>query len=93
VKVLLVILLVCPGFVAGALVGTAFVPAGSGMAGPPIVLGWGVGGLVLAAVTGLVLARRLPGPALRAALVIAFLMTSLAVAWVAYRVSVVQAVG
>ena len=60
------------GLFAGTFIGaTFFVPVGSGLAGPAIALGYGVVGLVIALIGGVMLARKLAREKLRVALLIA----------------------
>lgn len=74
------------GLVVGTFIGGVFfVPPGSGLAGPAIALGYGLVGLVVALVGGVVLARRLAPASLRKALLIAGMLVLLAVAFLTYR--------
>ncbi len=57
--ILFVLLVAFLGLFLGALIGKFFVPAHSGLAGPAILLGYGVIGLLLALVTGILLSRKL----------------------------------
>lgn len=82
------LLLVCScwlGLVAGAAVGARWlVPAGSGLAGPAIALGYGVAGAVAALLVGGVLAWKASHGVLRAAALAGFvlaLITALLVGW------------
>lgn len=60
-----VVLLAFVGLVIGSMLGGLFfVPEGSGLAGGAMVLGYGVLGLVLAIVGGIILAMRLSRPTL-----------------------------
>ena len=74
------------GFAAGTFIGaTFFVPPGSGLAGPAIALGYGVVGLVIALVGGVILARKLAPAQLRMALLIAGVLALLVFALLTYR--------
>jgi nitrate reductase gamma subunit len=80
------------GLVAGTAVGARFlVPAGSGLAGPAIALGYGVAGALAAAVLVGVLGRRLPARSLRRSAVVALLLAVLAALVVGYRFVTQQA--
>lgn len=76
--------------IAGTLVGTLFVPGDSGLAGPAIALGYGVGGALIGLILGLVLIRRLSYDQLRPVLIGAAIIALLACAWLIYRVRIVQ---
>lgn len=78
------------GLFAGTLVGTLFVPSDSGLAGPAIALGYGVGGAIIGLILGLVLIRRLSYDQLRPVLIGAAIIALLACAWLIYRVRIVQ---
>jgi hypothetical protein len=90
-RVAFVALLVFLALVGGLAAGAAFVPAGSGLAGPAIALGYGVAGALVALVAGIVLAIRLPARALRRALLIEALLVAAVAIWIGYRLSVVNA--
>lgn len=70
--------------------GTLFVPSDSGLAGPAIALGYGVGGAIIGLILGLVLIRRLSYDQLRLVLIGAVIIALLACAWLIYRVRIVQ---
>ncbi len=71
---------------AGTAIGALFfVPAGSGLAGPAIALGYGVVGALAAAVLAGMAARRLPGRPLRRSAVVVLLLAVLAALAVGYR--------
>ncbi len=78
------------GLFAGTLVGTLFVPSDSGLAGPAIALGYGVGGAIMGLILGVNLVRRLNYDQLRTALLGATIVVLLACAWIIYRVRIVQ---
>lgn len=78
------------GLFAGTMVGSFFVPPGSGLAGPAIALGYGVMGMALALVSGILVTRRLNVTQLRAALIWTAVVAMLVGAWLAYRAVVVQ---
>ena len=83
-------LLVLCSFWVGLVAGTAmgawfFVPAGSGLAGPAIALGYGVGGGLASAVLAGVLGRRLPTRLLRRSAMVALTLAGLAALAVGYR--------
>jgi uncharacterized protein YneF (UPF0154 family) len=73
------------GLVAGTFLGALFfVPAGSGLAGPAIALGYGIAGALAAAVLAGVLGRRLPTRTLRRAAAVAGVLAVAAVLLVGY---------
>jgi len=73
------------GLVGGTLIGALFlVPAGSGLAGPAIALGYGVAGALLAAALAGVLGRRLPTRALRQVTAVVGTLAAVAVLAVVY---------
>lgn len=73
------------GLVAGTLAGALFfVPADSGLAGPAIALGYGIGGALAGAVLGGIVARRLPPRRLRRAAVAIIVVAALAALVVGY---------
>jgi hypothetical protein len=75
------------GFVAGALAGAAFfVPQGSGLAGPPAVLGYGALGIAVGAVLGTLLASKLPEDRLAAASTVSAMLALAAAAFVVWRI-------
>ncbi len=76
------------GFVAGMMIGGRFfVPAGSGLAGPAIALGYGVLGVFAGAVLAGLLAWKLPARPLRLAAGIAILLSALAFAFIVFGVA------
>lgn len=76
------------GLVAGmAIGGLFFVPAGSGLAGPAIALGYGAMGAIAGLALAIVLALKLPVRPLRVAAVIALVLSALAVLFIGYRVA------
>ena len=89
-RISLVGLLAFVGLVVGAAVGSAFVPQGSGMAGPAIVLWYGLGGSAVSLALGVVLALRAGAAALRTALLLAAVVAALAAAGIGYRLRVTQ---
>ena len=68
-----------------------FVPPGSGLAGPAIVVVWGLGGAVLALIASAVTVKRLEPHGLRRALVLAGAIVAAIVVWIGFQLSVVQA--
>ena len=73
------------GLVAGTAIGARFfVPAGSGLVGAAMALGFGVMGALAAAVVAGVLARRLPPRSLRRSAMVALLLAVLAALAVGY---------
>jgi hypothetical protein len=80
------------GLVAATAVGARFfVPAGSGLAGPAIALGYGVAGALAAAVLAGVVGRRLPTRLLRRSAMVALALAVLAALAVGYRLLTQQA--
>lgn len=73
------------GLVAGTLFGALFlVPAGSGLAGPAIALGYGVAAALAGAVLGGVIGRRLSARALRRAAAVVGALAAVALLAVVY---------
>lgn len=89
-RITLVGVLAFVGLVVGAAAGSAFVPEGSAMAGPAIVLWYGLGGLLLSLAAGTALALRAGLATVRAALFVTAIVAALAASWIGYRVSVTQ---
>lgn len=86
--VLLILSLLWLGFVAGMVIaGRFFVPAGSGLAGPAIALGYGVSGAVAGAVLAGLFAWKLPARPLRLLTMAAILLSALTIAFIAFRVA------
>lgn len=84
--VLLAVTLALPGLIVGAAVGAVFfVPAGSGLAGPAIALGYGLVGALLAVASAAALGRWLPLQALRWTLAGSTIVAFLGLCLVAYR--------
>lgn len=80
------------GLVAGTVLGAVFfVPAGSGLAGPAIALGYGIAGALAGAVLAGMLGRRLPTRLLRRTAVTAMVLGAGAALAVGYRFVVQQA--
>jgi len=78
------------GAVGGLFYGGAVVPKGSGLAGPAIVLGWGVAFGAVAAVIGIALAATLPIARLRTAARISVVAGVLALIAIVGRIVWVQ---
>jgi hypothetical protein len=73
------------GLVAGTVLGGLFlVPAGSGLAGPAIALGYGVGAALACAVVAGIVGRRLPPRVLRQATAVVGALATVAVIAVVY---------
>lgn len=79
-QVLFVILLSAAGFFVGGAVGKLSIPAGSGLAGPAILLGYLAAGAGIALVIGIVLGMKLKGEHLRQAAFAALILLILAMA-------------
>jgi hypothetical protein len=80
------------GFFAGTAVGGRYlVPAGSGLAGPPAALGYGLLAAFVAALAAGVLGRRMPATRLRAVAVCALLLVVVVGAWLVYSVAALRA--
>jgi OmpA-OmpF porin, OOP family len=91
-RIVLVALVTCVGLFAGLVIGAAFfVPPDSGLAGPAIVVVWGLGGAVLALIGSAVSVKRLEPRGLRRGLVIAGAIVAAIIVWIGVRMSVVQA--
>lgn len=91
VGALLGVVLLFAGGVAGLFYGGAVLPKGQGLAGPAIVLGWGVAFGAVAALIGIVLAATLPLNRLKTAAQIAAVAGVLAVTAIVGRIIWVQA--
>ncbi len=83
--VTVVLTLMWIGLVGGSAVGAQLVPAGSGLAGPAIALGYGAGASLVAGFIGFLLARRLSPIALRIAAVLTIAVSLVLVAFVVWR--------
>jgi hypothetical protein len=91
-RIALVALVTCVGLFAGLVIGAAFfVPPGSGLAGPAIVVAWGLGAAALTLIGSAVTVKRLQPRGLRRALVVAGAIVAAIVVWIGFRLSVVQA--
>ena len=84
------LLLMFLGFCAGMYLGSFFVPGGSGLAGPPVALGYGLAGLVTGLITGVVLARIMRHSWLRNALIIAGILSLIMCGWIIYRIKLIK---
>jgi hypothetical protein len=91
VAVLLPLLLALLGFVCGMFVGGQLAPDGSGLAGPAIALWYGIGGMVIALLAGVILARRLPPASLRKAVLVAAALATITLIAVAVRIASMNA--
>ncbi len=85
-----VFLLAFLGLFIGTMIGAQLAPKDSGLAGPAIALGYGLGGFVIAIVVGLVLARTLAYSQLRTALLWTTVAALISGGWLVYRFWVVQ---
>ena len=88
--ILFVVLLIPVGFVLGMVVGAPFVPPNSGLVGGAIVFWYGVIGVVVALLLGLVLAINLPRPYLVKGVWLAVLGVMMTAAFMFYRYQVIQ---
>jgi hypothetical protein len=75
------------GFCAGGFLGSFFVPANSGLAGPPIALAYALAGLVIGLITGVVMARNMRPAMLRNSLIIASILSLIMCGWIIYRIN------
>jgi hypothetical protein len=73
------------GLVVGTMIGSLFVPKGSGLAGPAIALGYGFVGFAVAIIAGILLARKLAYPQLRMALLVSGIVSLFFCGWMVYR--------
>ena len=74
------------GLLAGAAVGSAFVPPGSGLASGPAALAYGVIGAVLSALFVGIISTKIPMPTLRSCALVAVVLAATSAAYVGYRV-------
>ncbi len=86
--IIFVVLLTFLGLFCGTWIGgLLFVPPGSGLAGPAIALGYGVLGLLIALIVGVLLARKLAYEQLLRGLIAVGLLTVLALSFIFYRLA------
>ena len=89
---LLVASLLWIGLVTGVVVGGQFfVPAGSGLAGPAIALGYGIAGAIVAGVLAAVMARSLSVSLVRGIAIAALIVGAASIAYGAYALANAQA--
>ena len=84
-RILFFLCLVFVGLVAGALIGSPFVPKDAGLAGGAIVLGYGVLGAVAAVLLGALAVWKMGEAAFRRTFLLVGLLAVAAVGWLAYR--------
>jgi len=78
-QVLFVLLLSAAGFFSGGALGKLSIPAGSGLAGPAILLGYLAAGAGIALVIGILLGMKLKGEHMRQAALAALILLILAI--------------
>lgn len=80
-----VILLAFLGLVIGTMIGSLFVPKGSGLAGPAIALSYGAIGLAVALLAGILFVRKVSHARLHTSLLAVFVISVLLLSWLFYR--------